>query len=338
AEACLGGLSVFAGEPRSDESILSGGSLTTAHFARSHNTHILRGRAYLCYQRGLMDWLEAWQPDLLVMEANPRYLSSRQAIRWMRRGGRRVIGWGLGAPGAARRGWRLWVLGRYLRGFDALIAYSQTGAEQYAALGFPQERIFVAHNAAASAPLEMPHRPPPAAGPGSVLYVGRLVAQKRVDLLLHACGSLTPRPRLVIIGDGPERRQLQRLARQVCPQAEFRGTQVGEALQDCFRQAELFVLPGTGGLALQQAMSQGLPLVAGRGDGTQADLVTPDNGWIFERDEPAALASALRQALADPARLRRMGAESYRLVREEFNPEIMAEAFVRAFRSLSVDA
>jgi glycosyltransferase involved in cell wall biosynthesis len=85
-------------------------------------------------------------------------------------------------------------------------------------------------------------------------------------------------------------------------------------------------------------MSSGLPLVSGRGDGTQADLVTPANGWILEREEPAELAAVLRQALADPQRLRRMGEESFRLARERFNIEAMADAFVRAFRSLGEPA
>ncbi len=335
ARACPNGLSVFAGEPRADESILPGGSLTIANASSARNLHLLSGKAYLCYQRGLTDWLDSWQPDLLVMEANPRYLSSGAGARWMRRRGRCVIGWGLGAPGAAGRGWRRALLARFLRRFDGLITYSRAGAEQYAGLGFPAVRIFVAHNAAMPAPTVMPPRPPPGAGPGTVLYVGRLVPQKRVDLLLHACAALSPSPRVLIVGDGPERTRLEALARAVCPSAEFRGAQVGEQLETSCRQADVFVMPGTGGLALQQAMSAGLPLISGRGDGTQADLVSPANGWILEREEPAEIAAVLRQALADRQRLRRMGEESFRLVRERFNIESMAEAFVRAFLSLS---
>jgi len=338
AQACLGGLSVFAGEPRADEAILPGGSLAIANAWPARNLHLMGGKAYLCYQRGLTDWLDTWQPDLLVMEANPRYLSSGAGARWMRRRGRGVIGWGLGAPGAAGRGWRRALLARSLRRFEALIAYSQAGAQQYAALGFPASRIVVAHNAATLAPAEMPARALPDARPAGVLYVGRLVPQKRVDLLLQACGALSPAPRLVIVGDGPDRSRLEALARQVCPAAQFRGTQLGQEREAAYLEAELFVLPGTGGLALQQAMSSGLPLVSGRGDGTQADLVTPANGWILEREEPAELAAVLRQALADPQRLRRMGEESFRLARERFNIEAMADAFVRAFRSLGEPA
>jgi hypothetical protein len=42
------------------------------------------GRAFLsCYQAGLIDWLEEWQPEVLIAEANPRYLRTPAAVRWM---------------------------------------------------------------------------------------------------------------------------------------------------------------------------------------------------------------------------------------------------------------
>jgi len=332
AQACLGGLSVFAGEPRPDEAILPGGSLASAYVWPARNLHLLSGKAYLCYQRGLIGWLESWQPELMVMEANPRYLSSGSGARWMHRRRRGVIGWGLGAPST---GWRRALLRRFLTRFDALIAYSQTGAEQYAELGFPDSRIFVAHNAAVPAPAHRPQRPPADAGPASVLYVGRLVPQKRVEILLQACATLTPSPRLLIVGDGPERARLESMARQICPSTEFRGAQTGEPLERSLLESDIFVMPGTGGLALQQAMSAALPLISGRGDGTQADLVTPANGWVLQREDAAELAGLLAQALADRRRLRSMGEQSFRLARERFNIEAMAEAFVRAFRSVS---
>jgi glycosyltransferase involved in cell wall biosynthesis len=334
AEACEGGLGVFAGEPRPDESILAGGRIEHARLTPARNRHLLRGTAYLCYQRGLTDWLESWQPDLLVMEANPRLLSSGAGVRWMHRRGRRVIGWGLGAPSAMGMSWGGALPRRFLRRFDALIAYSQAGAGQYAALGFPVERVFVAHNAATLAPPTFPQRPPPSPRPASLLYVGRLVPQKRVDRLLRAGAALPPGTRLVIIGDGPERSRLEALAEEIFPSAEFRGPQTGEALERSYREADLFVMPGTGGLALQQAMCAGLPLVSGRGDGTQADLITPANGWILEDEQPEALARVLREAIADRPQLRRMGEASFQLARERFNIEAMAEAFVRAFHAV----
>jgi glycosyltransferase involved in cell wall biosynthesis len=106
----------------------------------------------------------------------------------------------------------------------------------------------------------------------TLLFVGRLQARKRIDALLRACAELGTNPRLLIVGDGPERAALESLAKEIYPSAEFVGAKHGAELKPYFEQADLFVLPGTGGLAVQEAMSYGLPVIVAKGDGTQDDL------------------------------------------------------------------
>jgi glycosyltransferase involved in cell wall biosynthesis len=333
ARSCAQGLSVFAGLPRPEESIATTDALLVSHFYTAKNIHLFRGRFYLCYQRGLPAWLSSWDPDALIVEANPRYLSTPAAIRWMRYRNKPVIGWGLGAPGASNGGWRK----SFLRQFDALLTYSRRGAEEYTALGFPADRIFVAPNATTPAPSHpMPTRRDHFAGKANLLFVGRLQARKRVDLLLRACASLPTelQPRLVIVGDGPERGALESLARSVYPEAEFSGAKHGAELKPYFLAADLFVLPGTGGLAVQEAMTYGLPVIMGAGDGTNDDLVRPGNGWQIPDNDLQALSETIRQALSDVKRLRRMGSESYRIVRDEINLEKMVGVFLEAARQV----
>jgi glycosyltransferase involved in cell wall biosynthesis len=217
----------------------------------------------------------------------------------------------------------------FLRPFDGLLAYSQRGADEYAALGIPREKIFVAHNSVSPRPTESP-TPSSVFRPTSLLFVGRLQARKRVDLLLKACAQLESQPRLVIVGDGPERIALEALAKQVYPSAQFVGAKHGDELKPYFAEADLFVLPGTGGLAVQEAMSHALPILVAQGDGTQDDLVRAGNGWQISPDDFEALVAALKDALSDRARLRAMGAESVRIVAEEINLEKMVETFVTA--------
>lgn len=335
AAACDGGLSVFAGQPRRDEGIRDG-SLRLAKQAHAQNIHILNGALYLCMQRGLIRWLSDWDPDALILEANPRYLATASAVAWMHARGRKVIGWGLGAPGLSgplrqpRQARRRQFLGR----FDGLIAYSQRGAQEYANLGFPSGHIFVATNAVAPRPVQAPQRKS-FSGRLTVLFVGRLQARKHVDSLLRACAEMPePRPRLVVVGDGPERNQLESLARQIYPSVEFVGAKHGEALLPHFQEADLFVLPGTGGLAVQEAMAHALPVIVARGDGTQDDLVREGNGWQIPPEDHPALVRTLQLALSDVARLRRMGDESFRIVSQEINPEKMVGVFIGAVNSL----
>jgi glycosyltransferase involved in cell wall biosynthesis len=236
----------------------------------------------------------------------------------------------------------------FINQFDAMISYSQRGADEYAALGFPCERIFVAHNSVSPPPsFPLPVRPStfnrssrPSGQSGQtvkpyLLFVGRLQARKRVDWLLKACAQLESKPRLVIIGDGPQRATLESLAKDIFPSAEFIGAKHGAELKPYFTEADLFVLPGTGGLAIQEAMSYGLPVIVAQGDGTQDDLVREENGWQIPPDDFDALLSTMKDALSDVERLRRMGEESYRIVKEEINIEKMAETFLIALNRLS---
>jgi len=342
AGACTGGLSVFAGLPLPDEQIVSARELRAAKLVGAHNRHLFTVASpfYQCWQAGILDWLERWQPQALIVEANPRYPSTRRAVDWMHRRGRPVLGWGLGAPplSAPLAGWRRRSRLSFLHRLDGMIAYSQRGAQEYSALGFPQARLFVAPNAVSPRPTRPPpERPASFIEQPVVLFVGRLQARKRIDLLLQACASLPSelQPRLCIVGDGPALPHLQELAAGLYPSAEFTGACYGDELEQHFNRADLFVLPGTGGLAVQQAMSYGLPVIVAQGDGTQDDLVRPENGWRIPPDDLSALLDALNEALADPVRLRRMGAASYRLVSDEVNLERMVEVFLQALASVA---
>ena len=93
----------------------------------------------------------------------------------------------------------------------------------------------------------------------------------------------------------------------------------------------LFILPGTGGLAVQQAMSFGLPVIVGAADGTQSNLVRPENGWMLaemQRGMPEQHHQGQRWAIS--AVLRRMGAASYQIVNREVNLENMVAVFTKS--------
>src|SRR5574342_60861 len=140
-------------------------------------------------------------------------------------------------------------------------------------------------------------------------------------------------PRAFFDGGGRGLVTLESLAREIYPRAEFAGAKHGAELKPYCMEADLFVLPGTGGLAIQEAMSYGLPIIVAQGDGTQDDLVRKENGWQIPPDDFGALVSTIKDALSDVARLRRMGEESYRIVKEEINTEKMVEIFIKTVNS-----
>lgn len=333
ADSCRGGLSVaYSSQIQGVENVnqIEGADVTDIE-AASYGF----GRFCLHRQKGVTEWLERIQPDALVTLTNPRLLSTLSAQNWMRRRRRPILAWGLGTMAVVQRRipLRKVLRGYFLHRFDGIIAYSSRAQDEYRGIGISPNRIFVAKNAAVAKPTgDAITTVTPTDSPATVLYVGRLTSQKRVDVLIRACGNLpvAVRPRLVIVGDGPPLSDLKQLAAEVYPNTVFRGALFGEQLEQEYQRAHLFVLPGMGGLALQQAMSHGLPVIVGEGDGTQSDLLDPTTGWGLVKPEVGELSHLLAQALGDREKLHRMRFAAFNRIVNDVNIETMVDSFVRA--------
>lgn len=337
ASRCAGGFFLAAGQPLDSESIPDDADLSNGRFKKIRNTYFKdpSRSAFLCYQNNLTKWLLETNPSVLIIEANFRYLSSNAAIRWMTTRGRPVIGWGLGAkevPGVVGK-----LRNNFLSQFNALIAYSTIGAQEYARTGFDRKDIFIAKNAVISSPKDGIRRRKVEDRPIRILFVGRLQPRKNVDRLIQAVGMIDEpkRPVLHIVGDGPEMGPLRKLAGEILPSAVFTGHLEGAELENEFFLADLFVLPGTGGLAVQQAIAYGLPVIVERGDGTQNDLVTQENGWLLEGASVTELTRVLEEAIDGSVHLDEMGARSFQIARDEINIQTMADVFVSALEHVA---
>jgi len=125
------------------------------------------------------------------------------------------------------------------------------------------------------------------------------------------------------------------LAQDIYPEAKFLGCKHNLELEELFDQADLFVLPGTGGLAVQEAMAHGLPVIVAEGDGTQRDLVSQENGWLVKPGDLEGLSRSLQEAFVDPERLLKKGAASYQIVLDRASIDAMAEVFIDVMNFLS---
>lgn len=138
-----------------------------------------------------------------------------------------------------------------------------------------------------------------------LLWVGRMVPVKGLDVLIDALGRLAARgrrPRLALVGDGPERTALERQCRQtgVAQQVRFVGSVPHDALADWYRAADLTVLPSRSeGIAnvLLESHACGTPFVASR-VGSLSEVADPVWDRLVAPGDPAALAQALDEALA----------------------------------------
>jgi glycosyltransferase involved in cell wall biosynthesis len=146
-----------------------------------------------------------------------------------------------------------------------------------------------------------------------LLYVGRLAVEKRVDVLIEALRRLATKRSdigLVIVGDGPERGRLERLA-QAMPFVYFTGFQDQSDLPKYYGVADIFVLPSEcepWGLVVNEAMASGLPVIATGKVGAARDLIVEgENGYLVPENDPVALASAIDRACESEQHLLLLG-------------------------------
>ncbi|MCU0967217.1 MAG: glycosyltransferase family 1 protein [Rubrivivax sp.] len=146
------------------------------------------------------------------------------------------------------------------------------------------------------------------AGDRAALYVGRLAPEKNLDLLLRAFDALRAggaRWRLVLVGDGPLRRELQ----QHCPEALCAGLRRGEDLAAHYASGDLFVFPSlteTYGNVVPEAMASGLPVLAFDHAAASELVVDGRNGRKVPAGDAGAFVRAARELGAEaelPARL-----------------------------------
>ncbi len=151
-------------------------------------------------------------------------------------------------------------------------------------------------------------------GDGEILlvFVGRVVPIKRLDLLLEALAQAReadPSLRLAVVGDGEERPQLERRAAELGIAADVHFLGYRRELRPVFAAADLAVLSsdneGTP-VSLIEAAAAGLPAVTTDVGGVR-EVVSQDTGILTPRDDATALAAALVELAADPKRRERYG-------------------------------
>jgi phosphatidylinositol alpha 1,6-mannosyltransferase len=156
----------------------------------------------------------------------------------------------------------------------------------------------------------------------TVLFVGRMDQEKRVDQLIRAFAALPAGiARLDLVGDGPERQAWTALVAElgIADRVRFRGFVSEEELVEAYARAAVFCMPGIAelqSLVTLEAMASGTPVVAADAMALP-HLVRPGrNGWLFTPGDVEELTARLTTLLADPALRRRMGAASRDIVDE----------------------
>jgi phosphatidyl-myo-inositol dimannoside synthase len=165
----------------------------------------------------------------------------------------------------------------------------------------------------------------------TVLCVGRLVKRKGQDVLIEAWPEVlrhVPDARLVIVGTGPIREDLEQAARDLPPGAVVFAGRVPEVdLPAYFAATDVFAHPNRArwfgfetegfGVVFLEAQAAGRPVIAGASGGAPEALIDGETGLLVDGRDPAAVAAAVVDLLSDRDRARTMGAAGRRFVEEE---------------------
>ncbi|WP_410596083.1 glycosyltransferase [Amycolatopsis sp. lyj-23] len=158
----------------------------------------------------------------------------------------------------------------------------------------------------------------PADRPMSVLFVGRLDAEKNIDQLLRALAPL-PHVRADLVGDGTRRRDLEALAGElrIDERVTFHGFVSDTELVHRYAEADIFCMPGTAelqSLATMEAMAAGLPIIAADALALPHLVHHGENGYLFEPGAITTISRWIADLAADPDQRARMGSASQNIV------------------------
>jgi glycosyltransferase involved in cell wall biosynthesis len=174
-----------------------------------------------------------------------------------------------------------------------------------------------------------------------VLFVGRLVHYKGVDVLIRAMQSVDAR--LFVVGDGSDRTALETLASSggLSGRIRFTGVVDRDELVDLYHRADAVVLPSTSraegfGTVLLEAMACGTPVVSTElGTGTSWVNRDGETGFVVRAGDPAALARAIGDLLGSPELRARMGDAGRKRVRTTFTKASMLDALSDIYTSVA---
>ena len=234
---------------------------------------------------------------------------------------------------------------------DRVIALTPRLAALLTAHGIPPERVRVIPSGVRPALFRAPDvtDPPVDTDPPAdtapldglprprIVFLGRLHAQKNVDVLLRAAALLRLPAQVVVAGDGPERRRLQALHRELRLGARvtFLGFVPHDRVPALLRDADVLVMPSRYeelGTALLEAMQCGLPIVATRTGGIPEVVGHETSGLLVPPGDVAGLAAAIDRLVGDPALRTRFG-EAGRLRAGDYRWDRLGDQVLDVYRS-----
>jgi glycosyltransferase involved in cell wall biosynthesis len=250
---------------------------------------------------------------------------------------------------AFRRRANLFTRRKYLRRGLRYIAISGAVRKTLLQMGIPEQDVSIVHSGIGIARFSHAdrHRARKIArelGIGDEVFVigsvGSLVACKGHAVLIEALGRVAeeaPNLVCVIVGEGPERPNLESLIRRKGLEGKVLLTGQRDEVPEFLSLMDLFIMPSLQeglGAALLEAMAAGKPVIASDVGGMPEVIAHGQNGMLVPPGKPEALAEAITGLIRDPLRRFALGAKGRQDVQNRFSSDAMVEGTIEVYRSL----
>jgi glycosyltransferase involved in cell wall biosynthesis len=198
----------------------------------------------------------------------------------------------------------------------------------------PASKVLVCHSALDPDPGLRPAPRPDRPDGGYALFAGRLAPEKGLDTLLEAAARVRHLP-VKIAGEGPERALLETMVRRLeLDHVELLGQVDRPRLLDLLRGARVAVVPSLGdalNMSAVEAAASGVPVVGSLCGGIPEVVADGVTGHLVAPGDPAALASRLAEAAAEPERMWEMGAAGRVHFEERFTATVFGDRLLTAY-------
>jgi len=174
---------------------------------------------------------------------------------------------------------------------------------------------------------------------GYILYFGRLAEEKGVDALIEAMKD-SPRLKLKIVGEGPEKKNLEsRILNLGLNNVEFLGYKTGDELKNLVRNSMFVVCPSisyeTFGLVVIEANALEKPVVASNLGALPEIIEDRKTGLLFKPGDAKELAKKISYLINHPDEVKEMGKRAREKVAREFNPELHYQRLIEVYKCLA---
>jgi glycosyltransferase involved in cell wall biosynthesis len=300
-------------------------------------------RERITYQKGLLSLINSRNYQVIIAEFGPSIISNIIALFYAKKLGIKFIWWGHGIKPLSSKlniKLRIWLANQA----DAIIFYAPEQAEKFINWGVTEKKVFIAPNSIDVEKIIPLAKIGDFENRNRILYIGRLIPEKKIDILIHgfaqAWKRLKPETRLTIIGDGPERNKLERLAQTagIFDKVEFTGGIYDmEQLAPWFNSALVSVSPGYVGLSAIHSLAFGLPMIVARNEPHSPEVSALQeniNCLFFSSDDVNDLANRLLYLTENKANWNYMANAARKCVLDNFSLLKMVDAFEKCIKFL----